>query len=214
MDDPTFNKDLYGISLGDIAIIGLAHSDFILGNDVDPPQLNKGIGFTQVIIHESGHMIGLMHPHQYGSLGDFVSSAMSYYTWEYNFSQFDCDAVQRAQADQFIMEASSKVSETKAILADRLTSLELQDKLNSADDLLKNAQQQYATMNYIAAMQYAKSAALKSRETVANARSQVLALPVFTIIGIVIGIIIGYVGIPYFRKRKQASALTATQKTA
>ena len=214
MDDPTFNKDLYGISLGDLAMIGLAHSDFILGNDVDPPQLNKGIGYTQVIIHESGHMIGLMHPHQYGSLGDYVSSAMSYYTWEYNFSQFDRDAVQRAQADQFIMEASSRLRETKAILADRLTSLELQDKLNSAEDLLKNAEQQYSRMNYISAMQYARSAAEKSREAVIDARNQVLALPVFTIIGIVIGIIIGHVGIPYFRKRKQEPVLETTQKTA
>jgi hypothetical protein len=205
MDDPTFNKDLYGISLGDLAMIGLAHSDFLLGNNANPPQLDKGIGYTQVIIHESGHMIGLMHPHQYGSLGDYVSSAMSYYTWEYSFSQFDCDAVQRGQADQFIMEASSKLAEAKATLADRLTSFELKDKLNSAEGLLKKAEEQYLIMDYVSALQYAKTAAEKSREAVTNARNQLLAQPVFIILGILTGIIIGYRGVPYLRKRRTKS---------
>ena len=207
-EDPTFNKDLYGISLGDLAMTGLAHSDFLLGNNDNPPQLNKGIGFTQIIIHESGHMIGLMHPHQYGSLGDYVSSAMSYYTWEYNFSRFDCDAVQRAQADQFIMEASSKLSETKAILADRLTSLELRDKINSAENLLKNAQQQYTTMNYISALQYAKTAAENSTEALTNAINQVPAFPILTMLGIAVGIVIGQVGIPVVKKRVLAHSKT------
>ncbi len=202
MDDPSFNKDLYGISLGDVSIIGMAHSDFVLGNDVDPPQLNKGIGFTQVIIHEVGHMIGLMHPHQYGSLGDYVSSAMSYYTWEYNFSQFDLDAVQRSQADQFIMEASSELNQAKATLADRVTSLELRDKLDSIQDLLGKAEEQYSIMKYTSALQYARTATEKSREAVGDARNQMLAPPIFTILGIVIGIVVSYFGIPYIKKRK------------
>ena len=212
MDDPTLNKDLYGISLGDLTIIGYAHSDFQLGNDVDPPQLNKGIGFTQVIIHEAGHMIGLMHPHQYGSLGDYVSSAMSYYTWEYNFSQFDMDAVQRAQADQFMMEASSNMMTVKATLNDKSTSFGLGDKITSVADLLKNAEQSYSAMKYATAMEYAKSAALISREALSDAKNQVPLAPIYTILGIVVGIIVGYVGIPYFKKRRSQteSAETAT----
>ena len=214
MEDPTLNRDLYGISLGDIAIIGLSHSDFAMGNEVDPPQLNKGIGFTQVIIHESGHMIGLMHPHQYGSLGDYVSSAMSYYTWEYKFSQFDKDAIQRNQADQFIMEASSNLGKARATLADRLPSFELQDKLNSAEDLLKKAEQQYAVMKYVSALQYARTAAENARDASAEARTQVLAPPVFTVVGIFVGIIIGVFVVPYLKKKRRNIQSEIGQSTA
>jgi len=211
MDEPTFNRDLYGISLGDLAIIGLSHADFLLGNEVDPPQPNKGIGYTQLIIHEAGHMIGLMHPHQYGSLGDYVSSAMSYYTWEYNFSRFDLDAVQRAQADQFIMEASSMLEQAKNTMTDRLPSFELRNRIDSAEDLLTKAQQQYTMMNYVSALQYAKSAVETSREALTEARNQWLALPIYTLLGVVIGIAIGQVGIPYIRKRRLEGASRTVQ---
>jgi hypothetical protein len=130
---------------------------------------------------------------------------MSYYTWEYSFSQFDCDAVQRAQADQFIMEASSMLRGAKAILADRVASLELRENLNSAENLLKKAEQQYSRMNYVSALQYARSAAEKSGEAVVDAKNQVSAMPIFIILGVVIGIILGHFGIPYLKKRRRES---------
>ncbi len=213
-DDPTFNRDLYGIAFGDIAMLGLAHNDFLMGNEADAPQLNKGIGFTQVTIHEVGHMVGLMHPHEYGSLGDYVSSVMSYYAYEYSFSRFDCDAVQRSQADQLIMEASSTLKQAKATSADRSISFELSDKLKSADDLLRKAEQQYSMMNYASALQYAKTAAVTSREALTDAPNQVYAIPVFTIAGIAIGLIIGYFGIPYFRRKRIETAPEAIKTPA
>jgi hypothetical protein len=193
---------LYGIAFGDIAMLGLAHDDFLMGNNADPPQYNRGIGFTQITIHEVGHMVGLMHPHEYGSLGDYVSSVMSYYAYEYSFSRFDCDAVQRSQADQLIIEASSALEQAKATAADRSISFELSDKLKSAEDLLRKAEQQYSMMNYASALQYAKTAAVTSREALTDAGNQVYAIPVFTIAGIAIGLIIGYFGIPYFKKKR------------
>jgi hypothetical protein len=103
------------------------------------------------------------------------------------------------------MEASSKLAEAKATLADRLTLFELKDKLNSAEGLLKKAEEQYSIMDYVSALQYAKTAAEKSREAVTNARNQLLAQPVFIILGILTGIIIGYRGVPYLRKRRTKS---------
>jgi len=80
------------VSLGDLAMIGTSErSLFAFGSEL-----------TQTTIHELGHSVGLMHPHSYGWTEDYVSSAMSYLTYEYEFSKFDADALQRAHADFFI----------------------------------------------------------------------------------------------------------------
>jgi hypothetical protein len=57
-------------------------------------------------------------------------------------------------------------------------------------------------MNYASALQYAKTAAVTSREALTDAGNQVYAIPIFTIAGIAIGLIIGYFGIPYFKKKR------------
>jgi len=53
---------------------------------------------------------------------------------------------------------------------------------------------------------------LISREALSDAKNQVPLAPIYTILGIVVGIIVGYVGIPYFKKRRSQteSAETAT----
>jgi hypothetical protein len=83
-----------GISLGDLALISSSDLDLFY----------SGYGLTRDTIHELGHSMGLMHPFSFGETEDYVASAMAYAPYEYEFSQFDIDAVQRGYADQFLSQ--------------------------------------------------------------------------------------------------------------
>lgn len=94
-----------GVSLGDLAIT--VSSDMSLFDD--------GYGLTRDTIHELGHSMGCMHPHSFGQgTEDFVASTMAYAPYEYSFSQFDVDAIQRGHADQFlsILQATFEIGAT------------------------------------------------------------------------------------------------------
>ena len=92
VDRPT--RTFLGVSLGDMVIIGSPERNIF----------SFGTELSQVTIHELGHTIGLMHPHSFGNTEDYVSSPMSYRTYEYQFSQFDIDAIQRAHADYLLSQ--------------------------------------------------------------------------------------------------------------
>ena len=96
---------LWGISLPEMVLISHSERDVFY----------RGFGLSQTVIHETGHSIGLMHPFSYGETEDYVASAMSYSTYEYRFSQFDKDAVQRAHADYFIDSVKEKLSEAQLV---------------------------------------------------------------------------------------------------
>jgi hypothetical protein len=78
-----------GISVGDLAMIGTN----------DRNLFTMGLELTRGTIHELGHSMGLMHPHSFGNTEDYVASTMAYVPYEYDFSQFDVDAIQRAHSD-------------------------------------------------------------------------------------------------------------------
>ncbi|MEM2273380.1 MAG: hypothetical protein QXX56_04090, partial [Candidatus Bathyarchaeia archaeon] len=59
---------IWGAAFEEFALIGLSQKDLLYGEHVEPRQEGKGFGFTQPIIHEVGHMLGLAHPHVYGDL--------------------------------------------------------------------------------------------------------------------------------------------------
>jgi len=127
-----------GISLGDMVIIGRSEKSVF----------DYGYELTQVTIHELGHSIGLMHPHAYGKSEDYVSSAMSYMTYEYEFSQFDVDAIQRAHADLFLSQVQIAVQSS--------TNVAFQNK--SAQDALKQAKSAYeVALNSYSEKDYAQA---------------------------------------------------------
>ena len=95
---------LLGIALDEFVFVSFNQWEFTRGEQIDPPQPGKGDGFTQTLIHEVGHEFGLMHPHQYGNIGDFVYSAMGYFTDDYEFGLTDKDALQRAHVDQLYIK--------------------------------------------------------------------------------------------------------------
>ena len=124
-----------GVSLGDMAIIGYNERNvFAFGYEL-----------SEVTIHELGHTIGLMHPHSYGSTEDYVSSAMSYMTYEYGFSQFDADAVQRAHADFFISQIQGAMQASAGVT---FQSSEAQGLLQQARSAYDEALNSYSKKDY------------------------------------------------------------------
>jgi len=133
-------KALLGVALGDLAMVSMSQQEFLRGNYVEPAQPNRGEGFTEVIIHESGHMLGLPHPHNFGPVGDFTLSVMGYYTYDYVFGQFDKDALRRAHVDQVYLEIQSMLQQAPAGLGGSIRS-QLQD-----------VDAKYADMDYVGAL--------------------------------------------------------------
>ncbi len=136
-------KALLGVALGDVALVSMSQRQFERGNFVSPVQPNKGLGFTEVVIHESGHMVGLAHPHQFGSIGDFTVSAMGYYTYDYVFGQSDKDALRRAHVDSIYLKVQSTMNQLAPRGAD------VSPILNQ----LKDVDGKYNQMDYEAALQ-------------------------------------------------------------
>jgi hypothetical protein len=164
--EPDTIANFYGISLGDVSFIGMTQDDFLRGDYFSVNQQGKGIGFTQFVIHEVGHSLGLMHPNTYTFLGDFVSSAMSYYSWEYAFSQFDKDALNRAHADQLSLMATSYLGEAKALAATKMVWPNALRNMEFADRLLRNADSLYYKMNYAEAVKLASRALGEAKQAV------------------------------------------------
>lgn len=193
-----------GISLGDMVLIGMSQSDFQMGDSTNPPQPGKGIGFTQTVIHEAGHSLGLMHPHQFGYLQDFESSPMSYWSWEYSFSQFDKDAINRAHADQLISSALSKLTEAQSVLNGRIDLGLVNNQIASARALVDKAAAKYSLMQYVLAVEIAAQA----DQLAANGLSAALAAPSATVavltsllLGISVGSILIFVALTTYSRR-------------
>lgn len=195
-----------GIALDNAAMISLNQWEFTRGGQVSPPQSGKGIGFTHVIIHEVGHEFGLMHPHQFGDIGDFVSSPMGYFTGDVKFGQIDRDAIQRAHVDQ-VYFATQNIMATLP----RDATAQVQAKLTLADTA-------YSAMNYTDAMQavlgaYQLAQQLQGTQTATqgsitaetSSMSSAPGEPVtlYAVAGIVIGLVAGLgLGMVIVKKRK------------
>ena len=179
-----------GISLGDMSLVGVSQTDFQMGSSANPPQPGKGIGFTQAVIHEAGHSLGLMHPHQFGYLQDFESSVMSYWSWEYSFSQFDKDAINRAHADQLINSALSRLAVAQSLLNDRIDLGFVGNQIASARALVDKALAKYNAMQYVLAVEIA----YRADQSSASALSAVPLAPNITVAiltSLLLGIIVG-----------------------
>ena len=184
-------SNFMGISLGDMVLIGVTQSEFQKGDNVDPPQPGTGLGFTQTVIHEAGHEIGLMHPHQYGSLEDFVSSAMSYWSWEYKFSQFDKDSIRRSHSDQLILETATRIADTRNALNSRFDFGTALSQLASAESYLNRALGEYDSMHYAEAAGLAVLALQSATAAFTSASTGPSSLVTVALISLILGIVIG-----------------------
>ncbi|MEM2868671.1 MAG: hypothetical protein QXR84_09355 [Candidatus Bathyarchaeia archaeon] len=161
------SSTIWGAAFKEFALVGLSQKDFFYGEYVEPKQESKGFGFTQPIIHEVGHMLGLAHPHTYGDLGDFVCSAMSYFSYEYGFSIFDKDALARAHIDKHLIETRKIISEIERKLPLKIDGnkmREIKDRVDEVKRLLNDVDSAYSRMNYLEAWRMALDAYKLARE--------------------------------------------------
>ena len=142
-------KTILGASLKELVLIGISQQDLTYGEYVSPKQERKGLGLTQTIIHEVGHMMGLMHPFEYSDIGNFVNSTMSYFSYVYSFSSFDKDAINRIHVDKLIIEINKKIIEIEKIMNSKIESKEIEEGINEIKNLLNKANDEYGKMNYI-----------------------------------------------------------------
>lgn len=165
------SSTIWGAAFKEFALVGLSQKDFFYGEYVEPKQESKGFGFTQPIIHEVGHMLGLAHPHTYGDLGDFVCSAMSYFSYEYGFSIFDKDALARAHIDKHFIETCKIISEIERKLPlkiDGNKTREIKDQVDRIKRLLNEVDSAHSRMNYLEAWRTALDAYKLARKISAD----------------------------------------------
>jgi hypothetical protein len=200
------DRTLWGVSLYDMVLIGHSTRDFNRGDVLinEPRQPGKGYGFSNTIIHEVGHMVGLNHPFIYDQTEDFVSSVMAYYPYDTSFSRFDIDVLQRGYADQLIIYASSTLSETASILVNYVN-------VNSATNYLQDAEDRYAQMDYSGAINSAYESAMQA------AQAKMLSPNLFVTSGLLIGLGVGgIIGLAigyYIWKRKSSISTYASTWT-
>ena len=180
------NGALLGIALPEAAFISFNQYLFTRGEQILPPQMGKGEGFTQTIIHEVGHEFGLMHPHQYGDVGDFIVSPMGYFTDDYEFGIIDKDSIQRAHADQLYMGAMNLISSSSS-----------SDLKNQVESKLTQADAAYSQMNYADAVQ----AALAAYQLALQATTTQTTM-IYLAVGAVIGLAIGLAAVIILKRRK------------
>lgn len=194
-----FDRTIWGVSLYDLVLISHSADDFKRGDLTSPEQPNLGFGFTNTIIHETGHMLGLVHPFGYDPTENFVSSVMAYYPYEDIYSQFDKDLVQRGYADQLIRDATSLLKSTQFDFANW-------PDISSAQSMLSAAEDAYSVMNYTRAAQDSFQAYRSASRAnllgggASTGQTSVLAVAALSFI---VGIGVAYVA---FRRKKRSAS--------
>lgn len=186
-----------GEALGDMVLIGLSQSDFMLGNSTVPKQLGQGDGFSHDAIHELGHMMGLNHPFIYDSTEDFTDTVMGYYAYSLNYSQFDRDTILRGVNDELLSFALRALSTTQNTLFNS-------GDISMANQNIAQAEDLYNNMDYAGAVPYSLAAAENAGAAQLLASSAISPALVFSLIGVAIGAAIGILlGYLIFRRRNR-----------
>jgi len=130
----------------------------------------RGFGFTEFLVHEVGHHLGMSHPHDgYDSelnidynylqvpvagLGDESSTVMSYTHLNLDFSQFDRDNMNRWLTAGYINEANAVLG----LIQKSPRAGEAASRIASADGDATSALASHQAMDYAAAHAFANSA--------------------------------------------------------
>jgi hypothetical protein len=190
-----------GVALGDMAFVSFSQYDFARGDLITPPQTGKGLGFTHDVIHESGHMLGLPHPFDYGPVGNFIMTPMSYFTWDYSFGQADKDALRRAHVDSIYLQVQSTMNQLAQRGAD----------VSQIFTQLKDVDAKYNQMDYVGAMSsvlQAQSTANNMMNSLSQGTPPVLVGngTIYLILAASIGVLVGITLAWLLMKRKRLSS--------
>ncbi|NKQ52858.1 hypothetical protein HFP15_08185 [Amycolatopsis sp. K13G38] len=146
----------------------------------DDPE--RGVGASYGLEHETGHHLGLPHPHDgydaqsgvdfsptgpfyFAFAGDEVASPMSYLALDKDFGQFDHDTLDRTLTAAFVNEANAVLARIDA--GPRAS--EVADLVTAADDTATAALEDYQAMNYGSSVSKANSAYRTVLEAAARA---------------------------------------------
>jgi len=132
-----------------------------------------------------------MHPHQFGSLEDFEASPMSYWGWDYKFSQFDKDAINRAHADQLILSTSSTLTLAQNELDSKSNYGPSRNEVATANALLDQALASYNSMKYVDAVEIASLASQTANNALADAATSTNDAIAIAFLFLIIGIVVG-----------------------
>ena len=176
-----------GVALGDMALVSSSQYDFARGNSITPPQPNKGLGFTHDAIHEAGHMLGLPHPFDFGPVGNFILTPMSYYTWDYSFGQADKDALRRAHVDSIYLQVQSTMNQLAQRGAD-VSLIFIQ---------LKDVDIKYNAMDYEAALASVLQAESTANNMLSNSSQGIIQQPpvgsaTYLLLAASLGLVVGF----------------------
>lgn len=165
---PIFN---YAVGPGvDTPALGFADDNYVDGtqsyvfNFINSDIVASGYGLSTTIIHETGHHLGLSHPHDgydsvsgedfgpsgatyFAWLGDYSNTMMSYIDLNWDFSQFDRDNMDRFQTAAQ-NEAANRLA-AEALAAPQAA--RAYDELRRADLLLGLAKLALARHDYSSA---------------------------------------------------------------
>ncbi len=168
-----------------------------------------GLGFTQTIVHELGHFMGLKHPHHYGASGTFVASAMSYTQNEYAFSVFNKDFVARTHANIVLSVFENVVQQVEAYQLQRSSS-RIKDMLEEVKRTRARSLQAYNSMDYQSALQQAKKGLTDVGKVLEEAKKpptlteRLLEITGFPLESIILGMALGISLVILYGKRRHA----------
>jgi len=194
LSTPAGTRSIWGVALGDLILVSHSSRDLIRGNFTEQKQPQRGFGLTSTVIHEVGHMLGLVHPFRADSTQNFVASVMSYYPYEYRFSAFEKDALLRGYVDNLLMASKADLESTPPNLLN-------QGLLSSIRENVEVAEENYSNMDYQAAL----SASLEARRGAALAAYVVRLISittyaVLTLVAVAAGMSIVALGPPILLK--------------
>ncbi|NHK30122.1 MAG: hypothetical protein FK730_02135 [Asgard group archaeon] len=113
-------------------------------------------GFSNVMIHELGHSLGLPHPHSatYGWGSSFVSDVMSYFAYDDCFSVFYQDAIGRSHTDANFAYAIDDYAIALDLYNDTGKPVEMYDTMVEINDTLDLIPVYYHQMDYNSSAYY------------------------------------------------------------
>jgi hypothetical protein len=161
----------------EVGLLGFADDNWVDGTqsyvfEFDTPEDRElGFGFTTTTTHEVGHHLGLSHPHDgydpatgvdydavdafhYAWSGDESDTIMQYLAVSNGFGVFDKDNMSRYQFAGYLNLANALLGELDT---HRLNPWQRQ-QLERADDLAREAQDEFRSWDYLGAAGHARQA--------------------------------------------------------